>query len=311
MLPSPEDLAEPLSGVTFVVVDLETTGGSPETCAITEVGAIKLRGGECLGRLQTLVNPGVPVPPAVTFLTGITEAMVVPAPPIAAVLPPLVDFLGRAVLVGHNVRFDLAFLRAALGRGGFPPLVNWAIDTCALARRLVADEVPDCRLATLARHFRTSVRPTHRALDDAEATAEVLHCLLERAGCLGVLALDDLIDLPLVRGHARLAKLKVTNHLPRLAGVYVFRDRGGRPLYVGRADNLRRQVRSYLAGGGDPHRKMGPLVRELATVEHTVCGDDLEASALEARLITELAPRYNRQTKARRRSQAAGGRPSQ
>src|SRR5690349_10253430 len=109
-----DDLGTPLSEVTFVVLDLETTGGSPNDCAITEVGAVKLRGGECLGRFETLVNPGVPIPPLITVLTGITEAMVLPAPRIAEVLPPLLEFVGEAVIVGHNIRFDISFLDAAL-----------------------------------------------------------------------------------------------------------------------------------------------------------------------------------------------------
>src|SRR5688500_4376816 len=99
-----DDLGTPLHQVTFCVVDLETTGGSPASCAITEVGAVKLRGGECLGTFQTLVNPGGPIPPAITVLTGITEAMVLPAPSVATVLPPLLEFLSGTVLVGHNVR---------------------------------------------------------------------------------------------------------------------------------------------------------------------------------------------------------------
>src|SRR5438477_10712671 len=110
-----DELGAPLHEVTFVVVDLETTGGSANSCAITEIGAVKLRGGECLGTFQTLVHPGGPIPPAITYLTGITEAMVVPAPRIEAVLPALLEFVGQdAVVVGHNVRFDLSFLQGAL-----------------------------------------------------------------------------------------------------------------------------------------------------------------------------------------------------
>src|SRR5690349_6815270 len=93
-----DDLGAPLSQVTFVVVDLETTGGSPRTDAITEIGALKLRGGELLGTFETLVNPDVPIPPLITVLTGITEAMLIPAPPIAQVLPAWLEFAGDAVI---------------------------------------------------------------------------------------------------------------------------------------------------------------------------------------------------------------------
>jgi DNA polymerase III subunit epsilon len=290
-----DDLGTPLSQVTFVVIDLETTGASPDSCAVTEVGALKLRAGECLGTLGTLVNPGVPIPPEITYLTGITEAMVLPAPAIEAVLPPLLEFIGGAVIVGHNVRFDLSFLNAALRRNGYPALSNLWVDTCALARRLVREEVPNCRLGTLAAHFRTGRRPNHRAFDDAAATAELLHCLLERAGTIGVLGLDDLLELPTIQAHPQLGKLKLTASLPRRPGVYLFRDGGGRVLYVGKAVDLRRRVRSYFSGGGDDRRKVGPLLRELAAIDHVVCRNELEASITEVRLIHHHAPRYNRQ----------------
>ncbi|HWW54102.1 MAG TPA: DEDD exonuclease domain-containing protein, partial [Acidimicrobiales bacterium] len=294
-----DDLGTPLADVTFVILDLETTGGSPKTCAITEVGAVKFRGGDLLGTFQTLVNPGIPIPPEITYLTGITEAMVWPAPRIEEVLGPFVSFVGQGVIVGHNVRFDLGFLAAAMDRHAWPRFTNVTVDTCALARRLIRDEVPNCKLSTLAVHLRSGHKPTHRALDDARATAEVLHALLERAGSIGVLGLDDLVALPTVASHPQLAKLKLAAGLPRAPGVYLFRDGGGRVLYVGKAVNLRRRVRSYFSS--DDRRKVGALLREVATIDHIVCSGELEASVLEVRLIHQLAPRYNRRTKHWRR----------
>jgi len=232
-----DEAGRPLSEVTFVVVDLETTGTSPATCAITEVGAVKLKGGQCLGRFQTLVNPGVAIPPQITDLTGITDSMVGPAPLIEPVLASLIEFVGDAVVVGHNVRFDVSFLDAARIRAGLPKMGNPVVDTCSLARRLVRDEVRDCRLGTLARQLRLSHQPTHRALDDALATGELLHYLLERAGTLGVLGLDDLLSLPQMTGHPEAGKLRLTTRLPRSPGVYLFRDAVGHVLYVGRAAN--------------------------------------------------------------------------
>jgi DNA polymerase-3 subunit epsilon len=290
-----DDLGAPLAEVTFVVVDLETTGGSPAGDAITEIGAVKLRGGECLGTFQTLINPGVAIPREIVYLTGITQAMVLPAPRIESVLPSFLEFAGEAVIVGHNVRFDLGFLQENLKRHKYSRLVNRFVDTCLLARRLVRDEVPNCKLSTLAAHFRVGHRPTHRALDDALATGELLHCLLERAGSLGVTALEDLLELPTVHGHPQLAKLKLANALPRKPGVYIFRDAGGRPLYVGKAVDLRRRVRSYFTG--DDRRKVGQLLREAHAIDHIVCAGELEASVLEVRLIHQLTPRFNRQAK--------------
>jgi DNA polymerase-3 subunit epsilon len=287
-----DDPTTPLRDVTFCVLDLETTGGSPQADAITEIGAVKVRGGECLGTFHTLVNPGLPVPDLVTVLTGITESMLAPAPPVHEVLPALGEFVGGAVLVGHNVRFDASFLDAALAAHGRPRLGVHRIDTAALARRLLRDEAANNKLGTLAERFRLDHRPNHRALDDALATVDLLHLLLERAASFGVGALDDLLALPALAGHPHAAKLRLTSRLPRSPGVYLFRDRQGRALYVGRALDLRTRVRSLFASTDG--RTIGPLLRQAHTLDHVVCSSALEAGVLEARLLGQLTPRYNR-----------------
>ncbi len=292
-----DDLGTPLAEVTFCVVDLETTGASPAECGITEIGAVKVRGGECLGTFQTLVNPGRAIPPEIVVLTGITESMVHPAPRIEAVLPTLAEFMGGCVLVGHNLRFDVSFLDAAYTRRGWDRLGHPMVDTHALARRLVRDEVPNCRLGTLASRLRLDHRPTHRALDDALATTDLLHLLLERAAGVGVLGLDDLLALPRLGGHPNAAKLRLTAALPRTAGVYLFEDVAGRVLYVGKATNLRQRVRSYFSG--DDRRKVGPLLRETQRIRHLPCRSTLEAAVAEIRLIQQHQPRYNQHGKRR------------
>jgi DNA polymerase-3 subunit epsilon len=290
-----DDLGTPLHDVVFCVVDLETTGGDRAGDAITEIGAVKIRGGECLGTLQTLVNPGRAIPPKITVLTGLSDALVATAPRIEAVLPALLDFAGDAVIVGHNVGFDVGFLRAACERDGREPFAGpgtTIIDTVALARRLVRDEVPDCRLGTLASRLRLDHRPSHRALDDALATADLLHVLLERAAGLGVLGLDDLVALSKLAGHPQAAKLKLTADLPRTPGVYMFRGSADELLYVGKASNLRQRVRSYF--GSEDRRKVGPMLRETQSVGHLDLPDPLSAEVVECRLIGRLRPRYNR-----------------
>jgi DNA polymerase III subunit epsilon len=288
-----DDLGTALHDVTFVVVDLETTGGSANDCAITEVGAVKLKGGECLGTYQTLVDPGCAIPPEITIITGITQAMVMRAPRMEAVMPSLLEFIGDCVIVGHNVRFDIGFINAALAQQQRPRLPHRSIDTLALARRLVRDEVPDCKLGTLADRLRLSHRPSHRALDDALATGDLLHFLLERAGTLGVTGLDDLVALPKIAGSAQIRKLPLTDGLPRLPGVYLFRDSRDEVLYVGKAANLRARVRSYFST--DERRKIGQLLRETQRIDHHVCRNGLEAAVLELRLIHRHLPRFNRQ----------------
>lgn len=293
--PSFDDLSTPLFQVTFCVLDVETTGGSPAQCEITEVGAVKYRGGEPVGSFQTLVDPGVPIPPTITILTGITHAMVVDAPPIETVLPSLLEFVGDGVIVGHNVRFDLSFLNTAATRHSYGRLANQAVDTAALARRLVRPEVRNLRLQTLAAHFRSPVRPIHRALDDALATAHVFHSLLERAGSLGVTNLDDLLQLPTARGSAHFSKIGLTEHLPRKPGVYIFEDRQGTPIYVGKATNLRGRVRQYFYG--DTRKTISNMLKELHEIRYHVCDSVLEAEVTELRLIHAHRPRYNRRSR--------------
>ncbi|MDD9205817.1 DEDD exonuclease domain-containing protein, partial [Georgenia sp. 10Sc9-8] len=244
-----DELGTPLHEATFVVVDLETTGGSPAGSEITEIGAVKVRGGEVLGEFQTLVNPGLPIPPMITVLTGITNAMVVVAPPITEVLPSFLEFAGLGtgtVLVAHNARFDVGFLQHAARRMDLawphPPVV----DTVALARRVVPrDEAPNHKLATLAGLFSTSVQPDHRALHDARATVDVLHALLARMAPLGVTHLEDLRTAADPVPHARRRKATMADGLPPTPGVYQFLGPRQEVLYVGTAVNLRRRVRSY------------------------------------------------------------------
>ena len=207
-------------------------------------------------------------------------------------LPSLLEFLRGTVLVGHNIGFDVAFLRAAFERAGHPRFDPVRVDTVALARRLVRDEVPDCRLGTLASRFRLDHRPTHRALDDALATTDLLHLLIERASGLGVLGLDDLTTLASMAGHPQAAKLKLTSNLPRSPGVYLFCGHRDEVLYVGKATNLRQRVRSYF--GREDRRRIGPMLREAQSVRHHCLPDPLSAEVVEARLIARLLPRYNR-----------------
>ncbi|MGA7272201.1 MAG: DEDD exonuclease domain-containing protein, partial [Acidimicrobiia bacterium] len=290
-----DDLGMPLSEVTFCVLDLETTGGSAADCEITEIGAARYRFGEEIGSFQTLVNPGAPIPPFITVLTGITQAMVVEAPSIEVALPALLEFMGDAVVVGHNLRFDLSFVGTAVRRLGYPTLENRTLDTVALARRLVRDEVRNLKLSTLAAHFRSPVTPTHRALDDARATAHVLWGLLERAGSLGVTALDDLLALPTARGSAHYRKIHLADELPRRPGVYMFKDRNKEVFYVGKATNLRSRVRSYFYG--DERKSVTNMLRELTEIDYRVCQSAIEAEVTELRLIHAWRPRHNRRSR--------------
>ncbi|GHE13232.1 DNA polymerase III subunit epsilon [Klenkia taihuensis] len=292
-----DDLGTPLTGVTFVVVDLETTGGSAQTDAITEIGAVKVRGGEVVGEFGTLVDPGRAIPPFISVLTGITSTMVATAPRIEAVLPHFLEFARGAVLVAHNAPFDVGFLKAACAAAGtgWPPAA--VVDTAVLARRLLTrDEVPNCKLGTLAPFFSASTTPTHRALDDARATVDVLHGLLERLGPLGVTSLEELTGLTRQVDPERRRKRHLAEHVPHGPGVYVFRGPGDEPLYVGTSTDLRSRVRSYFTAG-EQRSRMTEMVGLAQRVESLPCAHDLEAAVRELRLISQHKPRYNRRSR--------------
>ena len=285
----------PLAEVTFCVVDLETTGGSPADSRITEIGAVKYRGGERIGVFETLVDPQVPIPRFITHLTGIDDLAVAGAPAIEWALPSFSEFARGSVFVAHNARFDFTFLNVALERLDYDPIPPPPVCTARLARRVVWPDVPNVRLATLAQYFRTAVKPTHRALADAEACAEVLHGLLELGGRLGILTLGDLHTAVRARGRPNFGKIRLADALPHAAGVYLFKGRDGRVLYVGKSKDLRARVKSYFYG--DSRKKIEDLLTEASTVEGIACRSELEALVLEARLIRAYEPKYNRRGK--------------
>ena len=294
--PSFAELGTPLHAVTFVVVDLETTGGSCHDCRITEFGAVKIHGGEIVGEFQSLVDPGQPIPRAISALTGITDAMVSTRPPVEAVLPTFLEFCRGAALVAHNAGFDISFLNAGLARLDYPALDNRVVCTAQLARRLVRDEVRNCKLSTLAHYFSCRTQPTHRALADARATVEVFHGLLERAGSFGVVTLEDLIGFSKAANAPLFAsRRKLADGLPNLPGVYAFKSASGEILYVGKATDLRSRVRSYF--GNDERRKIAAMMKETSAVDHRVCATAVEAAVREVRLIHRHRPRFNQRSK--------------
>ena len=287
-----DDLGTPLSDVTFCIVDLETTGGSPEQDSITEIGAVKVRRGEFEGTLQTLVDPGVSVPAFVRLLTGISDDMLTDAPSIEAVLPTFLEFARNTVLVAHNAGFDIGFLNAACARLGYQPLGQRVVDTAGLARRVLAGEVANRKLETLARHFRCPHRPTHRALSDALATTDVLHHLIERLAGFGVTTLEDLLAASFTKLDGTFSKITMADEVPRAMGVYRFLGSHGETLYIGKATDLRSRVRSYFYG--DQRARMRDLLREAQRIECEVHRTMLEAEVAEARAIALETPPYNR-----------------
>ncbi|HXV95674.1 MAG TPA: exonuclease domain-containing protein [Gaiellaceae bacterium] len=283
----------PLEAARFVVVDLETTGLRPAQSAICEIGAVRIEALLPAGTFQTLVDPGVPIPPVIAGITGIADRDLRGAPRPAAAVRAFLAFAGeRAVIVAHNARFDLAFLDREVELITGRRLAAPVVDTVGLARRLLAGRVPRVGLASLAQFFGTSARPCHRALPDAEATAEILVALVGLAQERGATTVADLVELAAPRRRRVFEKRSLVFGAPTRPGVYVFRDANGQALYVGRARDLRARLRSYFRS----ERQRPAVEAALAAVERVeweVLGSELEAALEELRLIRELRPPAN------------------
>lgn len=157
----------------FTVFDLETTGLSRERDRITEIGAVKIKGGVITDRFSSFVNPKVPISSEITKLTGITDEMVSDAPTIDEILPEFIKFFGDTVLVAHNASFDVGFIRKNAENLNLPDIENTVMDTVELAKSLLPD-LKKYKLNIVAEHLGVDLKGHHRAVNDAEATAEIM-----------------------------------------------------------------------------------------------------------------------------------------
>jgi DNA polymerase III epsilon subunit family exonuclease len=294
-LAAPPGADLPLERATFVVVDLETTGLRPGSSRICEIGAVRVRELELEEEFELLVDPGTPIGPVISALTGLRDADLRGAPHPAMAVRRFLEFAGDAVLVAHNARFDLAFLDRETERLTGARLAGPVVDTVGLARRLLAGRTSRAGLSSLAQFFGTAAQPCHRALPDAQATAEILVQLIGLAQERGALTVADLVDLAAPRVRKVYAKRSLAFGAPTVPGVYLFRDADDQVLYVGRARDLRARLRSYFRTD-----KQRPAVESalaaLERIEWRVCGSELEAALDELRLIRELRPPANART---------------
>src|SRR5512132_2766049 len=289
-----------LEEAEFVVFDLETTGLSAARDRICELGAVRVRGLELVDSFHSLVNPGIALPEPVARLTGLRQQDLSAAPPASAVVRRFLAFAGAGLLVAHNAQFDQRFLErhllALYGRRlAEPPLC-----TAALARRLLEGRLRRVGLASLAHFFGVPTRPCHRALPDAEATAQVLVHLIGLAQELGARRLSELRGLAAPRKRRVYGKRALARGAPPRPGVYLFHDRHGQVLYVGRARDLRARLRSYFRSERQRPSVEAALLA-LDRIEWRVLGSELEAALEELRLIRELEPPANSRSRRRER----------
>jgi DNA polymerase III epsilon subunit family exonuclease len=281
-----------LEQAAFCVFDLETTGLATASARICEIGAVRIERLAFAATFQTLVRPGVPLPRPIGALTGLPEAELARAPKVASALRRFTAFAGDAVLVAHNARFDTAFVNRELERLTGRRHAGPVIDTVSLARNLLRGRAERTSLAALSSFFGTAARPCHRALPDAEATAEILLRLIGIAQERQALTVAQLEELAAPRTRIAHGKRALVRGAPQRPGVYLFHDRHGHVLYVGKARDLRSRLRSYFSGS-----RQRPAVEAALgaaeRIEWRVHGSELAAALEEVRLIRELRPPAN------------------
>ena len=282
----------------LVVFDLETTGLSATRDRMCEIGAVRVKALQLDETFETLVRPGVALPPTIVRLTGLRDAELRAAPRPELAVRRFLAFSGDAPLVAHNARFDVGFLDRAVADLTGKRVAAPVVDTVWLARRLLHRRSERFSLSQLAHFFGTSCDPCHRALPDALATAEILVALLGLAQERGARTLAEVIELAAPRARKLHARRSLIAGAPTTPGVYLFRDRNDTVLYVGKARDLRARLRSYFSG--DRQRPaVEAALGALARVEWRELGSELEAALEELRLIRDLRPPAN----------ARGGRP--
>jgi len=314
-----------LNEIEFVVLDTETTGLRPGHHRMIEVAGIRMRGGEVVGSFQSLVNPGVRLPAFIVQFTGITQEMVTSAPKTHEVLPDFLHFVEGAILVGHNVGFDIGFLSYEARLLGYDFPID-GLDTIPLARRFLPG-LRRFKLDKVAAHLKIAMASRHRALGDARVTAAIFMKLLELAQQQGIQTLGHLrrrLQLPvawsgditqattarqieLLRADGKVAAQAVTlrptgnlflnpawkREFPSKPGVYLMKDAYGQVIYVGKAKRLKDRLASYYNQPLGYTRKMDGLLQNVKEIETRVLGSELEALLLESQLIKELQPTYN------------------
>ena len=304
------DVITSLNDTVLTVFDVETTGLSAVNNRMTEIGIVKIRGGEIIDEYETLMNPGEFIPPYITQITGITNEMVYKKPAFDELAPAILDFIGseRVILGGHNVRFDYGFLNESLLRAGYNKLEHPSLCTARLARRL-SRSLPSKSLDSLKRHFGIHTKRKHRAIDDARATAQILSIFLEQLiNEFEFETIEEIIGFQFKKIYddskttARFKKLKINlKEVPQKPGIYFMFNKNDEIIYIGKAKSLKERLGSYFYHNTSHSTKVKKLVRYVHRVEWETTGSELSALLAESRMIKSHKPRFNSAIKSYRK----------
>lgn len=283
----------------MVLLDLETTGGTPLHDRITEIALVRIEHGEIVDTWQTLVNPEVSIPSFITHLTGISNEMVKDAPTFAEVAATLYQYLDGMILAAHNVRFDYGFLKAEYQRMSATLRLR-TLCTVKLSRRLFPEHKGHGLDAIMKRH-NLSTKARHRAMGDIEVVLDYLEVARTHLG--SVKLIEEITALS--RGPSLPPGLEQTllDDMPDGPGVYLFYGEGELPIYIGKSVTLRSRVLSHFSGDHASSKEM-KIGQEVKHIEWIETAGELGALLLESRLIKDRQPVYNRMLRRNRQLQS-------
>jgi len=292
-----EILQLPIDEAEFSVVDVETTGLGPANNNIIEIGLVKIKNFKVIDRYNSFINPGRSIPPFITQLTGISNDDVYGAPFFEDLVRPLQDFLEDSVLVGHNLAFDLSFLRKEFQVCGVENYQPLQLCTLRLAKRLYPN-LKSRSLGNLANHLRLKNEDAHRAYADAEVTAKILHHLVERLKAAeGFQTVQEFINYQYLSAQIK-PKVPLKKNLadaflslPKSPGVYFFLNKKEEIIYIGKAKSLRDRIKSYLSPTSP--RKSKKILTTAHKFKTIRTKTELTALLGEAELIKKIDPKMN------------------
>ena len=290
-----------LKEAEFSVLDVETTGLSARNNRVIEIGIVKVKNLKVVDKYTTLINPGCDIPYFITQFTGIANSDVQYAPSFYDTAEEIEDFIGNSIISGHNLSFDEGFLSYEFIRNGFEPLSNLSVCTLKLSRKIFPS-LKSKSLASVTEYLGIKNRDSHRALSDAEATAQILIKLIKKLTKeKGIKTLQQLLEFESSMAVSnQVLKLPKDIHdslysLPDVPGVYYFLNKKDEIIYIGKAKSLKDRVRSYFAATTVGKQKK--IVKQAAKIKTELTNSELSALLLEAESIKLINPRHNRQLK--------------
>lgn len=276
----------------YAIVDIETTGGFAAKNRITEIAILIHDGEKVIDQFQSLINPGQCIPPKIQYLTGITNEMVAEAPLFNDIADDIYTYLIDCVFVAHNVNFDYSFIQHELGLSQIqfsaPKLC-----TVRLSRKLLPG-FHSYSLGNLCEDLNIPIQNRHRAYGDALATSKLFELLFlkDNEGLIK----DFTKKISPTQRLPQHLDLQLFERLPSTTGVYFFKDKADKIIYIGKALNIKKRVYQHFSGKNSGQRRQD-LWNELSTIDYLETGTELMALLFECKLIKKHWPKYNRALK--------------